>query len=141
MRLRRLPLPNLFATKSDGTPARSDEIGRPVLVDGTLLSSARTISPRNLAALQTCREANVELCIASARGPATIAMTVPPILRDTVWIVHNGAEAVKEGRRIHFRPLLPEAFHVAVDFALCAQPLASAAIRVSCLLLRSDIFS
>ena len=78
-------------------------------LDGTLLSSARTISPRNLAALQTCREANVELCIASARGPATIAMTVPPILRDTVWIVHNGAEAVKEGRRIHFRPLLPEA--------------------------------
>jgi hydroxymethylpyrimidine pyrophosphatase-like HAD family hydrolase len=100
----------------------------PILVvldlDGTLLSSAGTISPRNLAALRTCREVSIELCIASARGPATIAMTAPPILRDALWITHNGAEAVKEGCRTHFRPLLPEAFRVAVDFAYehAAQP-------------------
>jgi hypothetical protein len=86
-------------------------------LDGTLLPSAGEISPRNLAALQTCREANSELCIASARGPATIAMTVPPILREVVWIAHNGAEAVKDGRRIHFRPLSLDAFRAAVDFA------------------------
>jgi hydroxymethylpyrimidine pyrophosphatase-like HAD family hydrolase len=86
-------------------------------LDRTLLSSVGEVSPRNLAALRTCREANIDLCIATARGPATIAMTVPPILRDALWITHNGAEAVQEGRRVHFRPLLPEAFRVAVDFA------------------------
>jgi len=99
-------------------------------LDGTLLSSTCEVSPRNLAALRSCREANIDLCIATARGPATIAMTVPPILRDALWITHNGAEAVKGGRRVHFRPLLPEAFRVAVDFAYehAAQPLLFAEI-------------
>jgi len=93
-------------------------------LDGTLFSSTGTVSPRNLAALRACREASIDLCIATARGPATIAMTVPPILRDALWITDNGAEAVKGGRRVHFRPLLPEAFRVAVDFAYrhTAQP-------------------
>jgi hydroxymethylpyrimidine pyrophosphatase-like HAD family hydrolase len=44
-------------------------------------------------------------------------MTVSPILRDVLWITHNGAEAVKQGRRIHFRPLSPDAFRAAADFA------------------------
>jgi hydroxymethylpyrimidine pyrophosphatase-like HAD family hydrolase len=86
-------------------------------LDGTLFSSTGEVSPRNLAALRSCREANIDLCIATARGPATIAMTVPPILHEALWITHNGAEAVKGGRRVHFRPLPPEAFRAAVDFA------------------------
>jgi 5-amino-6-(5-phospho-D-ribitylamino)uracil phosphatase len=100
-------------------------------LDGTLYSSAGTVSPRNVRALRACRNANIQLCIASARGPATIAMTVPTVLKDVLWIAHNGAEGVKEGRRIHFRPLPREAFRLAVDFAYqhFAQPLLFAEIE------------
>lgn len=94
---------------------------RPSLIafdlDGTLLRTDKSLSPRTLAALEACRVAGIRLAIASARGAASIAMIVPSVLADGLWITHNGALAVKAGEVLHRDPITPETLQVAVEVA------------------------
>jgi len=86
-------------------------------LDGTLLRTDKSISPRTLAALHACRDAGIRLTIASARGAASIAMIVPPVLADGLWITHNGALAVQGGNVLHSDPISPETLQAVVAIA------------------------
>ena len=59
-------------------------------LDGTLLDSRKTISPRNLAALQRCRAKGIAIGVATARGEATAARFTAQIEPD-VLIAYSGA--------------------------------------------------
>jgi hypothetical protein len=80
---RALPHPHPFAITSHGIPARPrgsrPRQNAPFQRRGTLAPEpgGPTDVPRG----------NIELCIASARGPATIAMTVPPRTRASQWVL------------------------------------------------------
>jgi hydroxymethylpyrimidine pyrophosphatase-like HAD family hydrolase len=91
-------------------------------LDGTLLSSDGTLSARNLAALERCRRLGIQLCVASARGGAAIALSVPSVLRDALWVAHCGAAVVQNGITLHSQVLDPVAFRAAVAFAYAWSP-------------------
>lgn len=99
---------------------------RPSLIaldlDGTLLRTDKTVSPRTLATLEACKEAGISLCIASARGASSIALIAPPVLKDCLWITHNGALAVRGHEVLHFDPIPPAALAACVEFAYGFEP-------------------
>lgn len=99
---------------------------RPSLIaldlDGTLLRTDKSVSPRTLAALDACRDAGIHLAIASARGAASIAMIVPSVLADGLWITHNGALAVRGGTVLHSDPITPETLRAVVELAHRFEP-------------------
>lgn len=86
-------------------------------LDGTLLRTDKTVSPRTLAALEACKEAGIALCVASARGASSIALIAPPVLKDCLWITHNGALAVRGEEILHFDPIPHAALEACVEFA------------------------
>lgn len=91
-------------------------------LDGTLLRTDKTVSPRTLAALDACKEAGIALCIASARGASSIALIAPPVLEDCLWITHNGALAVRGEEVLHFDPIPHAALEPCVEFAYGFEP-------------------
>ena len=91
-------------------------------LDGTLLRTDKTVSPRTLAALQACKDAGIALCIASARGASSIALIAPPVLADCLWITHNGALAVRGSEVIHFDPIPHAGLEACVEFAYGFDP-------------------
>lgn len=91
-------------------------------LDGTLLRSDKSVSPRTLAALEACKEAGIALCIASARGASSIALIAPPVLADCLWITHNGALAVRGAEVLHFDPIPHAALEACVEFAYGFDP-------------------
>lgn len=91
-------------------------------LDGTLLRTDKTVSPRTLAALEACKQAGIALCIASARGASSVAMIAPPIFKDCLWITHNGALAVCGQEILHFDPIPHSALEACVKFAYRFDP-------------------
>ncbi len=69
-------------------------------LDGTLLRSDSTISPRTLAALEACRDRGIKLVIATGRSPMTAALVVPDGFVPSCWVCYNGAEIWNGGGRI-----------------------------------------
>ena len=91
-------------------------------LDGTLLRSDKSLSARTLQALEACKRAGIQLAIASARGAASISLIVPELLKDALWVTHNGALAVRNGIILHSAPIQAQALQAAVDFAYRCQP-------------------
>ncbi|MEN9355327.1 MAG: hypothetical protein RL318_2652 [Fibrobacterota bacterium] len=91
-------------------------------LDGTLLRSDKSISPRTLLALDACKRAGILLAIASARGAASISLIVPDLLKDALWVTHNGALAVQKGTVLHSEPIQAQALHATVEFACNCHP-------------------
>src|SRR4051812_11407435 len=83
------------AARPDGSPtARSPEQAIRLLavdLDGTLLSSDKKISGRTLTALQSLREKDVKVVLATARPPRSVRHIYEAIGLDTYTINYNGA--------------------------------------------------
>ncbi|CAG7629046.1 HAD family hydrolase [Paenibacillus allorhizosphaerae] len=74
-------------------------------LDGTLLNSAKKVSPRNLEAVLHCRERGIPVIVATARPPRTLANMLPESLQQLdAMIYYNGAMVVSEnlGVRAHY---------------------------------------
>ncbi|MBR5231277.1 MAG: HAD family phosphatase [Clostridia bacterium] len=85
-------------------------------MDGTLLNSEKTVSPRTQKALKAAREAGVRLVAATGR---TLKIA-PPMLRELDFdyaIVSNGASIydLRSGERIYHNPFGAEAARVLYD--------------------------
>lgn len=76
-------------------------------LDGTLLDSRKTISSRNLAALQKCRAKGIGIGVATARGEATAARFTAQIEPD-VLIAYSGALVRRGGDIIYQCPFTRE---------------------------------
>lgn len=73
-------------------------------IDGTLLRSDRTISPRTLLALRAARERGVRLVLVTGRRlPA--ARRAAAALGDVDLVLHNGALIVENGEVLRCRPI------------------------------------
>lgn len=73
-------------------------------IDGTLLRSDKTISPRTLLALRAARERGVRLVLVTGRRlPA--ARRAAAALGDVDLVLHNGALIVENGEVLRCRPL------------------------------------
>jgi Cof subfamily protein (haloacid dehalogenase superfamily) len=76
-------------------------------IDGTLLRSDKTISPRTLLALRAAREQGVRLVLVTGRRlPA--ARRAAEALGDVDLVLHNGALIVEDGQVLRCRPLARE---------------------------------
>jgi len=69
-------------------------------LDGTLLRSDSTLSPRTLAALEACQARGIKLVVATGRSPRTAAMVLPDCFTPSLWVCYNGAEIWNGGGRI-----------------------------------------
>jgi hypothetical protein len=84
-------------------------------IDGTLLRSDRTLSPRNRAAIARARADGVRVVLVTGRRHPS-ARRVADELGDGVPLaVHNGALVVEDGRILRCRPLAREAAARAID--------------------------
>jgi 5-amino-6-(5-phospho-D-ribitylamino)uracil phosphatase len=73
-------------------------------IDGTLLRTDKTISPRTLLALRAARERGVRLVLVTGRRlPA--ARRAAEALGDVDLVLHNGALIVEDGQVLRCRPL------------------------------------
>lgn len=67
-------------------------------LDGTLLRSDKTISPRTLAVLARCREKGCAIAVCTARGASNAAQYVARVQPD--FVVSSGGALVQEGLRL-----------------------------------------
>ena len=77
-------------------------------LDGTLLRSDGTVSPRTLQVLQRCSEASYRIVIATGRRPASVATVLPPELPAEAWVCYNGCQVQVDGLVIHEELLHPQ---------------------------------
>lgn len=99
-------------------------------IDGTLLRSDKTISPRTLLALRAAREQGVRLVLVTGRRlPA--ARRAAAALGDVDLVLHNGALIVEDGVVLRCRPLARELARSAIRIgrALEADPVIHAGHR------------
>jgi Cof subfamily protein (haloacid dehalogenase superfamily) len=99
-------------------------------IDGTLLRSDKTISPRTLLALRAAREQGVRLVLVTGRRlPA--ARRAAAALGDVDLVLHNGALIVEDGVVLRCRPLPRELARSAIRIgrALEADPVIHAGHR------------
>ena len=66
-------------------------------LDGTLLTSEKTVSRRTLAALLRCMENGMQPVIASGRARSSIPALLPPEFPVIPWICSHGAETYADG--------------------------------------------
>jgi hypothetical protein len=76
-------------------------------LDGTLLRSDFSISPRTLQTLQNCAARGMQVIIATARPPRTISALLPADFPEGPWICYSGAEIYERGARIMQNALAP----------------------------------
>jgi len=76
-------------------------------LDGTLLASDGSLSARNAAAVKACAERGMQLVIASARPPRSIAALLPQDFPAPTWICYNGAEVWHAGSRVMQHAIAP----------------------------------
>ena len=69
-------------------------------LDGTLLTSGKTVSPRTLAALIRCMENGMQPVIVTGRSRSSIPALLPPEFPVMPWISSHGAEVYLDGSRI-----------------------------------------
>ena len=94
-----------MARPSDARPVTAGPFRLVALdIDGTLLRSDRTISPRTLLALRAARERGARLVLVTGRRlPA--ARRAAAALGDVDLVLHNGALIVENGEsRLHPYP-------------------------------------
>lgn len=77
-------------------------------LDGTLLRSDGSISPRTMRVLDECLEAGVRIVIATARPPRMLPLLLPPSLQDSPFVCYNGAEVYDAGERVVACHIAPE---------------------------------
>jgi Cof subfamily protein (haloacid dehalogenase superfamily) len=99
-------------------------------IDGTLLRSDRTISPRTLLALRAARERGARLVLVTGRRlPA--ARRAAAALGDVDLVLHNGALIVENGEVLRCRPFPRELARRAIRIgrALGADPVVHAGLK------------
>ena len=99
-------------------------------IDGTLLRTDKTISPRTLLALRAARERGVRLVLVTGRRlPA--ARRAAQALGDVDLVLHNGALIVENGEVLRCRPLPRELARRAIRIGrrLLADPVVHAGRR------------
>lgn len=74
-------------------------------MDGTLLRSDGTVSPRTMAALEECGRRGMYLVVATGRRLASAIRSLPPALRALPSVFLNGAHVYLDGERIHHDPM------------------------------------
>ncbi|WP_248928450.1 HAD family hydrolase [Paenibacillus hamazuiensis] len=80
--------------------AKADRSGFPRVkavvldLDGTLLGTDKTVSPRSMAALRRCAEAGIELVVATARPPRSVRQLCPEVLELAHMVFYNGGLTV-----------------------------------------------
>jgi len=67
-------------------------------LDGTLLTSDKTVSPRTLTALEKCMESGMQPVIATGRVRSSIMKLLPPEFPIIPWISSHGAEVHLNGK-------------------------------------------
>lgn len=93
-------------------------------IDGTLLRSDKTISPRTLAALAAARQAGVKLVLVTGRRQPAARRIADQLGPDLDLVLHNGALIVEGGEVLRCLPLARETAlrAVAIGRSLCADP-------------------
>lgn len=99
-------------------------------LDGTLLRSDGTISPRTLAALGRCREAGLRLVVATARPPRSVAAMLPPPFPPSPWVCYNGAEVYDAGRRVIQQAIPPTVAREIVAYLHARVPDAAVSVEI-----------
>jgi Cof subfamily protein (haloacid dehalogenase superfamily) len=77
-------------------------------IDGTLLRSDKTISPRTREALRAAREAGVHLVLVTGRRYPTARRVARELGEEVPLVLHNGALVVEDGHVLRCRPLALE---------------------------------
>lgn len=77
-------------------------------LDGTVLRSDGTVSPRTILTLRRCVERGMRIVVATSRPPRSVAARLPPDFPGGTWICYNGAEIFEEGQRIAQFGISPE---------------------------------
>lgn len=77
-------------------------------LDGTLLRSDSTISPRTRAALERCAADGVKLIIATGRAKASAAHVLPADFHGGIWACCNGADIYEGGVLIEQNGIAPD---------------------------------
>ncbi|WIG59815.1 MAG: hypothetical protein OJF49_002562 [Ktedonobacterales bacterium] len=99
-------------------------------LDGTLLRSDKTISPRTLAAVSACAASGIRPVIASARPPRSVRALLPDSFPASTWICYNGAETWEHGRRAWHDALAAQHALVLIAALAALAPAAMIAIEV-----------
>jgi len=84
-------------------------------IDGTLLRSDRTLSPRNRAAIARVRADGVRVVLVTGRRHPSARRVADELGDGVPLVVHNGALVVEAGRIIRCRPLAREVAARAID--------------------------
>ncbi len=74
-------------------------------MDGTLLRSDGTVSPRTMAALTACAHQGMHLVVATGRRRASAVRSLPPALHVLPSVFLNGAHVYLDGERIYHKPM------------------------------------
>lgn len=77
-------------------------------LDGTLLRSDATISPRTRAVLDRCTSDGMKLIIATGRAKASAAHVLPADFHRGIWACCNGADIYEDGLLIEQNGLAPD---------------------------------
>ncbi|OFV87336.1 MAG: hypothetical protein A2V74_12215 [Acidobacteria bacterium RBG_16_70_10] len=78
-------------------------------IDGTLLRSDKTVSPRTRAAIDSARAAGVRVVLVTGRRYPSARPVAEELGGDVPLVLHNGALVVLGGRVVRCRPLPAEA--------------------------------
>lgn len=76
-------------------------------LDGTMLRSDSTMSPRTISVLNKCALNGAKVVVATGRAPCTAALVIPPDFPQAAWAYFNGSEVYENGRRIAQNALKP----------------------------------
>ena len=74
-------------------------------IDGTLLNSAKTVSPRTLAALAAARAAGVHLVVVTGRRYPAARRVAEALGASVPMVLHNGALIIEDGHVLRCHPL------------------------------------
>jgi 5-amino-6-(5-phospho-D-ribitylamino)uracil phosphatase len=77
-------------------------------LDGTLLRSDGSISPRTRAVLDRCMADGMEFMIAAGRAKASAASVLPPDFHRGIWACCNGADIYEDGVLIAQNGIAPD---------------------------------
>lgn len=108
-------------------------------LDGTLLHSDMTVSPRTVATLRRCAERGIRLVVASARPARSIRALVPPDVPLTAWVCYNGAETYENGELVLEQTLAPEVVRALLTVILRYAPDAMIALETRGLMFANRI--
>lgn len=78
-------------------------------LDGTLLNSEKTVSPRSIEILKKCKELEMRFVVATARAPRSVIQLLPEDFKQETWICYNGAEIYRGESRIYDQLISAEA--------------------------------